>query len=216
MALAALLLAAALFPAVGCAADGRGADFNGTPLSDDSPAPAIELTNQFGEPFSLSDLRGQVVALTFLYTNCPDVCPITTSQLRKAGDELGADADSVAFVAVSVDPARDTAEAAQDYLERWELGGEWRFLVGERDALEPIWKSYYVDPYATTGGETAAPTRGAVDALSAVISAKYDVVHGAPVFLIDGDGWRRVVHTSPLDIGEMAQDIRALLRERRR
>ncbi len=69
-----------------------------------SPAPGFALTDQHGEQVTLADQRGKVTALTFLYTHCPDVCPLTAAQLRLVDEQLGADADHVALLAISVDP----------------------------------------------------------------------------------------------------------------
>lgn len=188
-------------------------EFNGTVLKGAEASPPFNLTNQDGQAVSLESLQGRVVVLTFLYTFCPDVCPIITSQLRDTQDLLPEDGSGVEFVAISVDPERDTVEAAQDYLRRWKIEEEWQYLVGDRATLEPIWESYFVDPYGEDAGEQA-PTpepRGAVDALSAAIAERYLVIHSAPVFLIDRVGRRRVVFTSPLDPEAIAQDVRSLL-----
>src|SRR5712691_249471 len=68
-------------------------------------APDFTLTDgPTGQVVTLSSLRGQVVLLTFLYTRCPDACPLTAETIRSARDKLGGAASSVAFVAVSVDP----------------------------------------------------------------------------------------------------------------
>ncbi|MDE0331501.1 MAG: SCO family protein, partial [Nitrospinae bacterium] len=201
------------------------ADFYGTALTTPDAAPDFSLTDQLGRPVSLHDMRGNVVALTFLYTHCPDVCPIVTSQLRDVQATLGDDSASVRFVAVSVDPERDTQQAAREYLGRWRLDNGWRFAVGEREALSEVWASYYVEPYAEVaatdvGGpgaaakDTAVATvepSGALDALSAQIAERFTVIHGAPVFLIDRAGMRRVVFTPPLEPDEVAADIRLLL-----
>ena len=207
-------------------ASGSGASgFYGTALTNPDAAPDFSLTDQTGQPVSLSDMRGYAVALTFLYTHCPDVCPIVTSQLRDVQIALGEDAASVRFVAVSVDPERDTPDAAREYLERWGLSDGWRFAVGDREALSAVWENYYVQPYAdvaaadageSAGAATVAPTAttepsGALDALSAQIAERYTVMHGAPVFLIDGDGIRRAVVTPPLTPDEVAADLRRLM-----
>ncbi len=202
-----------------CGLDGSDSSFNGTELNIGESAPRFELTNQFGSSVALDDFAGSVVVLTFLYTNCPSVCPIQTTQLRDAHHALGEDADGVEFVAVSVDPERDTVAAAHDYLERWSLENDWQYLVGERSRLEPLWEDYFIDSTiddvetAKVVRESGADigTRGALDALSAQISERYEISHSAPVFLIDADGWRRVVFTSPLDPDEIAEDIRRLL-----
>ena len=213
--LAILIAIGALIFLDGCGNDQSEPDeFNGTVLKDAEPSPQFNLTNQVGQYVSLESLRGRVVVLSFLYTRCPDVCPIITTQLREVQAQLPEGESGVEFVAISVDPARDTVEAAQDYLERWELEEEWQYLVGDLATLEPIWKSYFVDPYAEDPqGEPATPEpRGAVDALSLAIAERYLVIHSAPVFLIDREGRRRVVFTSPLNPEEIVQDVRTLLR----
>src|SRR5256885_44672 len=79
-------------------------------------APDFTLTDGVtGRAVTLSAQRGQIVALTFLYTSCPDVCPLTAARFRSAQAELQSDASRVTFVAVSVDPDRDTPQAVQDF-----------------------------------------------------------------------------------------------------
>ena len=218
-----LILACALAVAIGCGASDDDADaFNGTVLRNENAgiAPDFELLNQDGSRVSMDDMRGRVVVLTFLYTSCPDVCPIVTSQLRDVQTALGPHADGAEFVAMSVDPERDTVEAARDYLERWGLGEGWQYLVGERSELEDLWATYYVSPIesnsdgvpatpSSTGERTA--TGGATDKLGARIAERYLVIHSAPVYLIDREGRRRVAHTMPLEPEKIAEDVERLL-----
>ena len=209
-----LIVIGVLILADGCSNDQPETEFNGTVLKGAEPSPSFNLTNQAGQAVNLESLQGRVVVLTFLYTYCPDVCPIITSQLRDVQDQLPDDGSGVEFVAISVDPERDTVEAAHDYLRRWKIEEDWQYLVGDRSTLEPIWESYFVDPYAEDPKEQVVATpepRGAVDALSAAIAERYLVIHSAPVFLIDRDGRRRVVFTSPLNPEEIVQDVRTLL-----
>ena len=209
-----IALVAFALAAASCSSGPAASDFYGTALTNPDAAPDFSLTDQLGRPVSLHGMRGYAVALTFLYTHCPDVCPIVTSQLRDVQAALGDDAASVRFVAVSVDPERDTPDAAREYLERWGLSDGWSFAVGDRDALSAVWASYYVEPYAQmaaadAGEASAAPAdtaavepvkpSGALDALSAQIAERFTVIHGAPVFLIDRAGVRRVVFTPPLE-----------------
>ena len=220
------------FLLAGCGDGGASATggFSGTALSDAAPAPDFVLTDQFGDPFSLADARGRAVALSFLFTNCPDVCPVVTTQLKRLHDDLGEDADSVAFVTVSVDPERDDPQAAMRYLERWGVADKWRYLTGDRAALESVWAAYHISPViddadaaarissspqsAVAPSAASAPKpSGAIDALRSEIAERYSILHSAPVYLIDRDGTRRLVFTPPLDTTEMAADIRALLGE---
>ncbi len=212
---------AALFIALfltACASPVSEAEFNGTRLKSGDVAPNFALTNQAGRSVSLESLRGDVVVLTFLYTNCPDVCPIVTSRLREVGELLGPEGNAAQFVAVSVDPERDSVESAREYLDKWKLSGNWHFLVGDRPALEEVWKDYYVDPavsdhdpLASGAATPTAEARGAIDALSAEITQRYLVIHSTPVFLVDRRGERRVVFTPPLEPEEVAEDIKRLL-----
>jgi len=172
--------------------------FIGTDMGGD-PAPNFALANQFGDKIKLSEQRGKVVVLTFLYTHCPDVCPLTAARLRQVHAQLGADAADVTFLAVSVDPEGDTALAATEFSERFGMLERWSYLIGTREELEPIWKAYYVGVLPDTDHAEHAD----------------QVMHNAPIYLIDRDGRRRVVHTTggatDAIIDEVLHDIRQLL-----
>ena len=188
----------------------------GTVLSSSNPAPDFELTDQFGQPIALSSYGGKVVLLTFLYTYCPDICPIVTSHLRDAHEMLGDDAGDVAFLAVSVDPARDTVEQAHAYSIRWRMLDRWAFLVGNEEALSAVWDDYYLEPSVdgqSNGDAEASQTAhdGGVDGVQQEVEARYTVTHSAPVYLIDGEGRMRVLFTPPLDPEAIVHDIRLLL-----
>ena len=128
--------------------------FRGTELTARAPATPFTLTNQFSRSVSLDDYRGKVVLLTFLYTNCPDICPLTTSNIREAYDLLESDAEELAMVAVSVDPERDTVEEALDFSQHWQMTDRWDFLTGQRAELERIWRAYYIDPSVDSGSDS--------------------------------------------------------------
>ncbi|MCH7745569.1 MAG: SCO family protein [Chloroflexi bacterium] len=181
-------------------------EFLGTELTSASPATPFELTDQFGQTVSLSDYKGKVTLLTFLYTNCPDVCPVVTSQLRTAREMLGSIADEVAFVAISLDPERDSVEAARAFSDSWDMTGKWAFLVGDEEELSPIWKAYYVDPAinAQSHDDEDAHAEGASE-------HQFLVIHSTPVYLIDREGIMRVVSTPPLDIDSLVHDIKLLV-----
>ena len=195
------------------------AEFRGTRLTAGESVPGFELTDQFGQAAESGDYRGRVVLLTFLYTHCPDVCPIVTGQLRKASEALQNEASEIALVAVSVDPERDTVEAALDYSDKWRMSERWEYLVGSRDELREVWAAFYVDPVEIDldeeGSESQAagePPTGSVDALRQDLRQRYLVSHSAPVYLIDREGVMRVVFTPPLDVDAMVHDVRVLLR----
>ena len=208
--------------AVACSGGQQPHPFDGTTLTGGKIAPAFTLQNQFGETASLSDFAEDVVLLTFLYTNCPDVCPIVTSQLRDTYALLAEDGANVSFVAVSVDPDRDTVSAAHDFSDRWDMTDNWSFLVGSREELAPIWKNYFVDPAiddrGSGNGETPSAaveaqltSRAAVNGPEHQIGDQYLVIHSTPIFLIDREGVMRVLFTQPLDPDDIVHDIRLLL-----
>jgi protein SCO1/2 len=75
----------------------------------------FELPAADGSRLRMRDLRGKVVAVAFIYTTCPDVCPLLTDKMAEVKDGLGADfGPRVAFVTITVDPERDTAGALRD------------------------------------------------------------------------------------------------------
>src|SRR5947207_2663075 len=143
-----------------------------------------------GRAITLSGQRGQVVALTFLYTNCPDVCPLTATQFRGAQTELQADTARVTFIAVSVDPDRDTPQAVQTFSAAHGLASNWFYLVGGRAQLSPVWASYGI------GVQAGSAT----------------VTHNDAVYLIDKSGRERVLLHSEDLATDLTNDLRALLR----
>ncbi len=201
--------------------------FRGTELTARAPATSFTLTNQFSRSVSLDDYRGKVVLLTFLYTKCPDICPLTTSNIREAYELLESDAEELAMVAVSVDPERDTVEEALDFSQHWQMTDRWDFLTGRRAELERIWHAYYIDPSVDgssdsheastapaqqhrTGG-AGAPGQNIVGQSAPSSSNGYLVSHSSPVYLLDRAGLMRVVHTLPFEPKALAHDIRLLI-----
>jgi protein SCO1/2 len=133
-----LLVFPALVPTHGAAA--------APPLPVIGMAPSFALTSQDGMPVTLADFRGKVVALTFIYTACPDVCPLMTQKMVDVQDELGAQFGAkVAFVSISLDPERDTPEVLKDYAQFWgaKLDG-WAFLTGSPEAVRHLTRRYGV------------------------------------------------------------------------
>jgi protein SCO1/2 len=154
-------------------------------------APDFTLTDGVsGRAVTLSAQRGQVIALTFLYTTCPDVCPLTATRFRAAQTELQADANRVTFIAVSVDPDRDTPKAVQEFSATHGLASNWYYLVGGRAQLSGVWAAYGIGVQA--GSDT--------------------VTHNDAVYLIDRSGRERVLLHSEDLATDLVNDLRALLR----
>jgi len=188
MAAVAWLLAMGVLVAA-CSAPAR---LVGTELGN-AMAPDFTLTDTLtGQPLTLSTLRGNVVALAFLYTHCPDTCPLTAERFREAQKALGADRARVHFVAVSVDPVNDTPESVRSFSADHRLETNWHYLVGERARLEAVWALYGVGAFS---------------------NGTVLVSHNDAIFLIDAHGRERVlVHTStPLE--DLTNNLRLLVRE---
>src|SRR5947209_362115 len=132
----------------------QGTDLGGT------LAPDFRLTDQFGKPISLSQFKGKPVILTFLYTHCPDQCPLTAEKLHAVMQNLGSNAQRVAMLAVSTDPKGDTTAAALKFSQAHRLQDYWHYLVGTHAELSPIWSNYsvYAAPTPTSTGGSVAHT----------------------------------------------------------
>lgn len=118
------------------------------------PAPDFDLVAQDGTPLRLADLRGKVVAVTFIFTLCPDICPMLTSNLAQVqemlGDEFGR---TVTFVSITIDPENDTAEVLADYAEAFGARpGAWFFLSGDPAALKKVSGEYGLFAEKAVGG----------------------------------------------------------------
>lgn len=157
------------------------------------PAPPFTLTSQDGAPVSLASLRGKVVAVTFIYTTCPDVCPLLTQKMARVQDELGPSFGSkVHFVSITVDPERDTPAVLKGYAQNYgaRLDG-WNFLTGSPTAIRDVTRRY--------GVFVAKQEDGSVD-------------HTALTSIVDGDGEMRVQYLGArFDPEEFRRDLLSLV-----
>ena len=175
---------------------GKPDSFRGTTYAEPYPvAPEIQLTRASGAEFRLSEMRGHVVALFFGYTSCPDICPTTMAELRQALEELGAEADQVQVLFVTVDPERDTPERVQEYVDHF--NPDFIGLSGSESELAKVWSDYGV-------------FREIVDGSSA---AGYLVNHTARVTLIDQHGNLRVSLPFDTPVNDVVHDLNLLLRQ---
>jgi len=167
----------------------QGTDLGGV------PAPNFRLTDQFGRPVSLAQFKGKPGVLTFLYTHCPDQCPLTAEKLHAVMLSLGSDAQRVGVVAVSTDPRRDTTAAALNFSQVHRMENYWHYLLGTESELSPVWSSYSV---------YAAPTP---------TSTGGSVAHTTAVYVIDKQGRERVFFGSDFSSAQLTKDLQILLKE---
>jgi protein SCO1 len=174
----------------------------GAIVATPQPVPDFTLTDQFGRSQTLSSLRGKPVALTFVYTHCPDVCPLISANMHRAYQMLGDRATQVGLVAVTVDPEHDTVQQAKDFSDKLGLTDEWYFLTGNRPQLEGIWAAYGISAQAVAAQAQAA--KGSPD----------QIEHSAPIYIIDKRGQARALLPVDVTADDIATDLGALIAER--
>ncbi|HWX43973.1 MAG TPA: SCO family protein, partial [Solirubrobacteraceae bacterium] len=158
-------------------------------LVPSKPAPGLSLRNYLGERVNVSSYRGRAVLVTFLYTHCPDVCPLITANLRVAQNLLGAGAGRAEIIAVSVDPRGDTPKTVGAFLKVHGMTGRMKYLIGTAHELGEVWKRWGV------GSEADARNPELVD-------------HSALVYGIDASGRLRTVYISnDWKPSEIAHDV---------
>ncbi len=190
----------ALFLLSSCTLASAPTTTSSNPTIIDPPARLSDfrLPASTGGELSLSDLRGQPVLLYFGFTRCPDYCPITLSEFRRARDELGPDGSRVHFVLISVDPANDTPETLASYLRAF--GDGFIGLQGNDATLRRISKEYGLTYRSGSGHQHSS-------------HSSHGVVHSTASYLIDQDGRLRVVYPYGTAASVYVQDIRTLLNE---
>jgi protein SCO1 len=186
----------ALLTALACLTDASGHESTDNQrLSKIKPAPGFTLTKQDGKRVSLGELRGKVLAITFIFANCADTCPLLTAKLVGIQNALGSDfGTKVYFVSITVDPDRDTPQVLKRYAEAYRANtAGWAFLTGTPAEIRNVTNLYGIYSKKTARG---------------------DVDHTFLTSLIDQTGTLRVqymgVKFSP---DEMLRDLQSLLAE---
>jgi len=97
------------------------------------PLPEVTLVDQTGKPWSVNELGAseRPVALNFIFTTCTTICPVMTAVFASTREQLGADADKVHMVSVSIDPQHDTPAVLTEYASKFDAPSDWTFLTGE-------------------------------------------------------------------------------------
>ena len=190
-----LLAAGASKPTLpGNAATTTTTGLDGLALRPLLPAPALDtLRNYNGASFDLATQRGKAVFVTFLYTHCPDVCPLIASHLHAAYATMPATLRRrVAIVAVSVDPRGDTAGTVAAFVQQHQLTGEASYLIGSASQLVPVWKAWRVGSQRDT--------------------SRPDLVnHSALVFGISARGKLVTIYPANFKPSDITHDVPALL-----
>jgi len=158
-------------------------------FSPATPAPALALHNYLGQPVNIASYRGKAVLVTFLYTNCPDICPLITASLHATLELLGpGESSHVQIIAVSVDPRGDTPRAVAAFLQRHQMTGRMQYLIGSAAELAPVWKAWGV------GSERDAQQPQFIN-------------HSGLVYGISATGLRTTVYSPDFIPAELAHDV---------
>ena len=153
----------------------------------------LALTDHNGQARTLKDFAGKVVVLFFGYTQCPDVCPTTMTELAEVKRLLGAQGEQVQGVFVSLDPERDTPEVLKAYMANFDPS--FVALTGNADQLAAVAKDYKVY-YKKVEGKT--PT-------------SYTLDHSAASYIYDPQGRLRLYARYGAGAPVLAADIKLLL-----
>jgi len=140
------LLVIISFAFSGCTgAEEIGVTYNGTEYRNPVEVPNFSLTDQDGNQVNLSDFQGNVVVVAFIFTNCPDVCPAIEHTLNYVDSMLpdhGIEND-VEFISITIDPARDTVEALNNYTTANSF--DWPHLTSSNpDDLVQVWSDWNI------------------------------------------------------------------------
>jgi protein SCO1 len=118
--------------------------YEGGTISPVRQAPPLKLRDIDGRMVDIRDLRGAPVLVTFVYANCPDVCPLIMNSLAEARRDAGKAGRATRVIAVSVDPAGDTPAVVRRFLDQRGVAGFVDYLIGSRPALERTWADWGV------------------------------------------------------------------------
>ncbi len=138
----ALVLAIVILSA-GCLGGDGPEIFYGDVIDPPLAVDEFVLVDENGEYMSFSQFQGKVVVVSFLFTRCPDICPVVSANLAYIAEELGErHGTEVQILTITVDPWTDNSSVLHDYAST--RGLEWPHLTGEVDDLEPVWMNFDV------------------------------------------------------------------------
>ncbi len=157
-------------------------------------ARGFTLSDHQGQTRSLSDFKGKVVVVFFGYTQCPDVCPTTLSELAEVKRLLGSQGDKLQGVFVTVDPARDTPEMLKAYMANFDPS--FVAFIPTPEQLAVVAKDYKVY-YKKVDGKTAT---------------SYTMDHSAGSYVYDPQGNLRLFSRYGNGPQALVQDIQTLLK----
>ena len=172
------------------------------PLDKDLTKKSYELINQDSLKVSFPEvIKGKITVIGFIYTHCPDICPMTTHNIQLTEKKLKEEGiEDVMFAAISFDPERDTPEVLKKFAEVRDIDFQnWILLTGQLPIVTDLLRRFDVkavktDEYTDDEGEQV-----------------YSMMHTDRISLIDENGiLRKNYKGSTLNIEEIINDIKSL------
>jgi protein SCO1/2 len=162
--------------------------YSGGEATPPKAAPELQLKNSLGEAVDLAEYKGKAVLVTFIYTHCPDVCPLIVSHLKTAQAELGDKADGMQIIAVSTDPKGDTPKTVKAFLNEHGMTGKMQYLIGNRAELGHVWTDWNI---------VARPAKAGRDL----------VEHSALIYGIAADGKVTTLYPANFSPSQIVHDV---------
>ncbi|NJN93942.1 MAG: SCO family protein [Anaerolineales bacterium] len=179
---------------VGCQAFAPTYEFKGAILEPALPVPDFELNSTTGQPFRLSQVKGDIALIYFGYTYCPDVCPLTLADIKQAVNKLEQGRERVHFIFISVDPERDTPEALSRYVTAFDPS-----FIGLTDDFEKV--KEVMKPYGAFAEKEIVSDS----------AAGYLVSHSARVYLVNADQNLLLMYPFGFKPEDLSSDLAHLL-----
>lgn len=174
----------------------------------------------------ITNLRGKVVVITFIYTGCVDICPVIVQKLKSVVDQFDSNNANIDVLAITTDPVRDDIQRVKDYSVIHDLDDKWHLLIGNQDELQNIWDEFFIEVISRNiDGQDSKVVRiqnakflsgDALDTANSSIArfASEDIVdHSTPVFVVDKDGDIRFLMRADFVPAELRYNVNLLLNE---
>lgn len=168
------------------------------PLPELMPIGEFSLTAQDGSALGSADLRGKVYVADFIFTSCPTICPVMSTQMANLHRRI--DHPDVRFVSITVDPEHDTPEVLREYAARYRPDPRWSFLTGDPGVVR---RTIVLAFRLPVGGRQPIDDDG-----------RYDITHGSRFVLVDRRGTLRGLYeTNGEGLERLERDVGRLLEE---
>jgi protein SCO1/2 len=168
--------------------------YSGGEATPPKAAPELKLKNSLGEAVDLAEYKGKAVLVTFIYTHCPDICPLIVSHLKTAQAELGEKAKDMQIIAVSTDPKGDDPKTVKAFLSAHGMTGRMQYLIGSRAELGHVWTDWNI---------VARPDKAGRDL----------VEHSALIYGVAADGKVTTLYPANFDPAQIVHDVPLLERQ---